>query len=254
VNHLESIYQPRRAEIVHSRQLTLREKFFEVRLLDGAPLLHKPGQFVEVSVFGVGEAPISVSSSPTRPGPSFEMCIRNAGNVTGALHRLPAGATIGIRGPFGRGFPVDDLKGWDLLFVAGGLGLVPLRSLINYALDRRAEFGSLTLLYGSRTPADMLFVQELDAWQGSEGFRLETTVDLADASWTGHVGPITKLFNLVEADPGRTVALVVVYLSLERRMKCGVGKCGHCQVDDVYVCQKGPVFPYTRLRKLKEAL
>jgi len=275
-NHLESIYQPRLAEIVRQEQVTAREKSFEVRLSDGSALGHMPGQFVEVSVFGVGEAPISISSSPTRPGASFEMCIRNAGNVTGALHSLANGASIGIRGPFGRGFPVEDFLGHDLLFVAGGLGLAPLRSLINYVLDKRKDFGKLTLLYGARTPDDMLFTSEMEKWKASEGFHIETTVDLADGAWGGHVGVITKLFDNLDVDPAKTTAIVVgppvmfrfvlksllskgvyesrVYLSLERRMKCGVGKCGHCQVDDVYVCQKGPVFPYTRLRKLKEAL
>jgi sulfite reductase subunit B len=271
-----SMYVPRLAEIVSTKALTARERSFEIRLADGSPLGHSPGQFVEVSVFGVGEAPISVSSSPTRPGDTFELCIREAGSVTGALHRLPAGSSIGIRGPYGRGFPVEELKGRDLLFVAGGLGLVPLRSLIDYVVDNRGGFGNISLLYGSRTPSDMLFADELERWKASGGFRVETTVDLADGAWTGNVGVITKLFDYVDIDPSRTVALVVgppvmfrfvlksilskgvyescIYLSLERRMKCGVGKCGHCQVDDVYVCQKGPVFPYTRLRKLQEAL
>jgi len=272
----ESIYLPRPAEIVEAVKLTQREKFFEVRLADGTALGHSPGQFVEVSIFGVGEAPISVSSSPTKKGNAFELCVRDAGSLTSVLHGLPKGASIGIRGPFGRGFPVDELKGHDLLFVAGGLGIVPLRSLINYAVDNRDAFGSLTLLYGSRTPADMLFTDEVERWKTVPGFKVETTVDLADASWDGHVGAITKLFGYAEIDPARTMAVTVgppvmfrfvlksllakgvyesrIYLSLERRMKCGVGKCGHCQVDDVYVCQKGPVFPYTRLRKLQEAL
>jgi len=272
----ESLYTPRMAEIVESRAVTPRERFFEVRLKDGEPLGHSPGQFVEVSVFGVGEAPISVSSSPTKQGETFEMCIRNAGNVTDALHKLPVGATIGIRGPYGRGFPLDDLRGSDLLFVAGGLGLVPLRSLINYAVDKRDRFGRLTLLYGSRTPSDMLFADEIERWKASGDFSVETTVDLADTSWDGHVGVITKLFDYANINPSSTTAIAVgppvmfrfviksllkmgiyesrIFLSLERRMKCGVGKCGHCQIDDVYVCQKGPVFPYTRLRKLKEAL
>jgi len=263
------------AEIVEAKKLTEREKFFEMRLKDGVPLMQNPGQFLEVSVFGVGEAPISISSSPTRPGETFDLCVRNAGSLTGALHRLGKGDTVGIRGPYGRGFPVEDLKGHDLLFVAGGLGIVPLRSMINYAMDRRSDFGRLTLLYGARTPSDMLFKDELDRWSASGDFRVETTVDLADSSWTGHVGVITKLLDHVEFSPTGTIALVVgppvmfrfvlksvlghgisesrIYISLERRMKCGVGKCGHCQMDNVYVCQKGPVFPYTKVRSLKEA-
>lgn len=271
-----SIYLPRLAEIIDVRPLTSREKLFTARLKDGCRIDHVPGQFVELSIFGVGEAPISISSSPGREGASFELCVRNAGSLTNALHNLAAGSVVGIRGPFGRGFPVDELMGHDLLFVAGGLGIAPLRSMIDLAVERRGDFGSLTLLYGARSPSDMLFTDDIRRWGAVDGFRVETTVDLGDGSWTGHVGAITRLFEQVNPDPVRTMALVVgppvmfrfvlkallskgvfesrVYLSLERRMKCGVGKCGHCQVDDVYVCQKGPVFPYTRIRKLPEAL
>lgn len=271
-----SIYAPRLAKILETRPVTPRERLFVVETDDGLALGHSPGQFVEVSVFGIGEAPISVSSSPTRPGGSFELCIRNAGSVTAALHRMEPGSVVGIRGPFGRGFPLDELMGMDLLFVAGGLGLVPLRSMINYAVDRRGEFGSVTIIHGARTPADILFADELERWAGVDGFAVHRIVDLADGAWTGSVGVITKLVEQVELNPARVAALVVgppvmfrfvlksilskgvfesrVYLSLERRMKCGVGKCGHCQVDDVYVCRKGPVFPYTRLRKLPEAI
>ena len=273
---ISSVYIPRLAEIAHAEDLTARERFFRIRLADGASLGHAPGQFVEVSVLGIGEAPISVCSSPTAPGNEFELCIRKVGSVTNALHALPVGAKVGIRGPFGRGFPVNDLKGHDLLFVAGGLGIVPLRSIINYAIDNRRDFGKLTLLYGARTPSDMLFGDEIERWSNSAGFHLETTVDIADGHWEGNVGVITKLFDRIMIDPAGTYALVVgppvmfrfviksalsagiyesrILLSLERRMKCGVGKCGHCQVDNVYVCQKGPVFPYTRIRNLKEAL
>src|SRR5512143_861759 len=175
----KSVYIPRLAEIIQTRQVTAREKFFEVSLKDGMPLGHRPGQFVQVSVPGVGEAPISVSSSPTKADGSFEMCIRKAGSLTGALHALPKGATIGIRGPYGRGFPTEDFVGYDLLFIAGGLGLVPLRSMINHALDNRSYYGKLTLLYGARTPSDMLFTDELERWSNTRDFHVETTVDLA---------------------------------------------------------------------------
>lgn len=271
-----SIYAPRLAKIADIMPLSPREKLFTVRMVDGEPIGHSPGQFVELSVFGVGEAPISVSSSPTVKGGEFELCVREVGSVTAALHRLGPGATVGIRGPFGRGFPLGELYGKDLMFVAGGLGLAPLRSLINYAVDRRDEFGALALLYGARTPSDMLFTDELERWGNVPGFTVERTVDLADGAWAGRVGVITKLVDASEPDPAKAATLVVgppvmfrfvimsllskgvyesrIYLSLERRMKCGVGKCGHCQVDDVYVCRKGPVFPYTRIRKLPEAI
>jgi len=271
-----SIYIPKEARLSEIRGQTSREKLFTVTLADGGVLRHRPGQFVEVSVFGVGEAPISVSSSPTRVDDGFELCIRNAGSVTGALHSMDEGAVVGIRGPYGRGFPIEELRGLDILFVAGGLGLAPLRSMINYAIDRRGEFGRLTLLYGTRTPDDMLFKDELERWGMADGFTTNVTVDIAEQGWTGNVGPITNLMRGLSVEPGRTAALVVgppvmfrfvmksvlgmgiyesrVFLSLERRMKCGVGKCGHCQIDDVYVCRKGPVFPYTRVRKMQEAL
>jgi sulfite reductase subunit B len=272
----ESPYTPRQASILTVSDVTYREKLFVVSMSDGAPLGHLPGQFVGVTVPGVGEAPISVSSSPNGQDANFELCIRNAGSVTGALHRLRTGSTIGIRGPFGRGFPVDSLLGMDLLFVAGGLGLAPLRSMINYAVERRGEFGALTLLYGGRTPSDLMFSDELVRWSRVEDFTVVCTVDVADGEWTGGVGAITKLLDRAEIDPAKTAALVVgppvmyrfvlksmltkgvyesrIYLSLERRMKCGLGKCGHCQIDDVYVCRKGPVFAYTRLRKMPEAI
>ncbi|MGA2193372.1 MAG: FAD/NAD(P)-binding protein [Nitrospirota bacterium] len=271
----DSIYLPRPAEIVEAKQVTTREKFFRLRLSDGSRLGHVPGQFVEVSILGIGESPISVCSSHTRKDNTFDLCIRNTGSVTGALHRLGKGAAVGIRGPFGRGFPIEDIMGQDLLFVAGGLGLVPLRSMITYALDNRQAFGSLALLYGSRSPEDMLFRDEMEEWGRAPDFKVDTTVDIGDSTWTGNVGVLPRLFNGLKVRPSNTVALVVgppvmfrfiikavlstgisesrTYISLERRMKCGVGKCGHCQMDNVYVCQKGPVFPYTKVRHLKEA-
>lgn len=273
---MDNAYLPVQARITGTTAMTARERLFTVELADGSPLGHAPGQFVEVSVFGVGEAPISVSSSPTAQGSAFELCVRDAGSVTGAMHRLAEGATIGIRGPYGRGFPLDELRGHDLLFVAGGLGLAPLRSMINYVVDRRGEFGRVTLLYGARTPSDMLFTDEYVRWNTSDEFSVQSTVDVGDGIWDGNVGAITMLMDRLDINPLRVSALVVgppvmfrfvlksilakgvyesrIFLSLERRMKCGVGKCGHCQVDDVYVCRKGPVFAYNRLRSLKEAL
>ena len=134
-------------------ELTPKEKVFEFRLKDGKKLGHRPGQFVEVSVMGIGEAPISISSSPTR-GETFQLAIRNVGDVTGALHNLKKGATVGIRGPFGNGFPLEALEGKDILLIAGGIGLFPLRSLMQYILDRRNSFGKVILLFGARSPAE----------------------------------------------------------------------------------------------------
>jgi len=244
-------------------------------LTGGRRLDHQPGQFVEVSVLGIGEAPISLSSSPTRDD-SFELGVRAVGNVTQAMHRLKPGETLGIRGPFGNGYPVPMLLGRDLLFVAGGIGLFPLRSMIQYAMDYRERFGRIILLYGCREPAERIFQGELERWRQAGGIEILESVDRCprDQAWEGNVGVITTLFPHIRVDPERTTALVVgppimyrfvvaecihrgmakdrILLSLERRMKCGMGLCGHCQINNVYVCLDGPVFSYEELTKLEE--
>ncbi len=272
---LHSIYLPNMAEVTRTEQLTKMEKLFEIRLKSGQDLGHQPGQFVEVSLFGIGEAPISVSSSPTKKG-SFELAVRAVGNVTQAMHRMEKGAVLGIRGPFGKGFPVEAIKGKDILFVAGGIGLVPLRSLINYVIDKRKDFGRVIVFFGAKTPSEQLFLNELAKWRTSKELEYLETVDRADAAWKGNVGVITKLFPKVTLDAQKTVAVIVgppimyrfaileaqvkgipddqIIVSLERRMKCGVGKCGHCQINDIYVCQEGPVFTYAQVKGLKEAI
>jgi len=272
----EQIYLPRKARIIDCRQLTSLERVFTVELPPDYPFSHRPGQFVEVSVFGIGEAPISVSSSPSRSDGVIELCVRKVGNVTSALHRMRSGATIGIRGPFGRGFPYEKFRGKDLLFAPGGLGLAPLRSLFNQVLDERALYGRVILLYGARTPAELLFKDELKLWQARPDVEMLLTVDRGDESWTGNVGVITTLFRHISIYPRNTIAVTCgppvmyrfvlmelfgrgisegnIYLSLERRMKCGVGKCGHCQINHVYTCQSGPVFSYAEIKGLEEAL
>jgi sulfhydrogenase subunit gamma (sulfur reductase) len=270
-----SIYLPELCEIADARMESATERWLKLRFLNGRSLGHKPGQFVEVSVFGIGEAPISVSSAPTANG-TFELCLRKLGNVTGALHRLDVGAKVGIRGPFGNGFPIDAMKGRNILFVGGGLGIIPLRSAINDVLNHRSDYGKVTILYGAKTPAELLFAEERQGWESRDDVDYHITVDRGDESWKGHVGVITTLFPEVDIDPRNTVACVVgppvmyrfvileclnagiaehdIILSLERRMKCGVGKCGHCQINHKYVCQDGPVFTYRELKWLEEAL
>ncbi len=272
----ESIYLPRLAELVRTEGLTERERLFELKLRNGDELGHRPGQFVEISVFGIGEAPLSVSSSPTKKG-SFDIGVRAVGNVTNALHQLKKGAAVGVRGPFGNGFPLDRLKGQDVLIVAGGIGLVPLRSLVNYIEDSRQDFGRVLLLFGCRTLQEQLFLDELDRWRASKDLEYYESVDRCeDPSWKGQVGVITTLFPQINIAPEKTYAVIVgppvmyrfvigecknkgipddqILLSLERRMKCGVGKCGHCQINNVYVCQDGPVFTYSELKNLEEAI
>ena len=269
----ESEYNIRRARIVSIRTLTPAEKLFEIAFPDGASLNHEPGQFVEISIFGAGEAPISLASSPTRRG-SFDICIRNAGKVTAALHRLSEGDEVGVRGPFGKGFPIQTLVGNDLLIVAGGIGLVPLRSLIHYVLDNRREFGKVMILLGCKTPQSILFGDEIEAWSQRLDVAFSCTVDRADPDWKGNVGVIASLIPGVTLSK-HTYAIVVgppvmyryvilelmakkipanhIIVSLERHMKCGLGKCGHCQINNLYCCQDGPVFSYDKLRDLEEA-
>lgn len=271
----DSEYQIQKAKILRTKKMTEVEKYFEIALVGGESLNHEPGQFVEVSLFGVGEAPISISSSPTRIG-SFELCVRKAGKLTEAMHKLEGGDEIGIRGPFGKGFPVRILEGNDLLFVAGGLGIVPLRSLINYVIDNRRDFGKVTILLGCKTPQDMLFGDEVEEWNKRLDVNFSCTVDKASPDWDGNVGLITSLIPGVNLDPNRTFAVVVgppimykfvltellakkiperqILVSLERHMKCGLGKCGHCQINNIYCCQDGPVLSYDKIKDMKEAI
>ena len=271
-----SIYLPRLTRVASIETVTDTEKAFHLEQEDGTPLGQTPGQFVQISVPGVGEAPISICTSPTE-GPGFSICVRRIGTLTTYLHSMEAGGWIGVRGPFGQGFPMEESKGMDLLFVAGGIGLAPLRSAIRYALDHRDHYRDITVVYGARTPGELLFWDEVKEWAAREDVNVLTSVDVGDDSWTGDVGVITTLFmNLQKINPKRTVAMVVgppvmyrfvllellgkdipqrqIVFSLERRMKCGVGKCGHCQINGIYACQEGPAFRYTRLEQLWEAV
>jgi sulfhydrogenase subunit gamma (sulfur reductase) len=272
----ESIYMPTPARIVKMEQFTEHEKFFEIELPSGFTLDHRPGQFVELSALGIGEAPISISSSPSRSNGRFQLCIRNVGKLTGAVHRMKPGAMVGIRGPFGRGFPYERFRGKDMLFVAGGLGLAPLRSLINEVLDERGKYGRVIILYGARSPQDLLFANELKEWEAREDIEFLMTVDHPDENWTGNVGVITTLFNKIKFHARNMVAVMVgppvmyrfalmevlgrgiaegnVWMSFERQMKCAVGKCGHCQLHHIYTCQEGPSFSYLEIKHLEEAL
>ncbi|MGD2105866.1 MAG: FAD/NAD(P)-binding protein, partial [Anaerolineae bacterium] len=198
------------------------------------------------------------------------------GDVTSALHRLVPGDVIGIRGPFGHGFPIGRMRGKDVLFVAGGMGLPPLRSLINQVLDERGAFGRVVILYGTHNPDRILFREELEEWGARDDVEFHMTVDRADGNWQGNVGVITTLFPKINVNPRNTVAATCgppimyrfvlmellgkgipeaqIYLSLERRMKCGLGKCGHCQINHLTCCQDGPVFTCAQIKGVEEAL
>jgi len=271
-----SMYIPSPARIAKVEQLTALEKLFQVELPAGQSLGHDPGQFVEVSLLGIGEAPISISSSPSRSNGHFELCVRKVGDVTAAMHNLKAGATIGVRGPFGHGFPVESMRGKDIIFAAGGLGLAPARSLINQVLDERDKFGRVIILYGAKNPSELLFRDELEQWSNRSDIEFHVTVDRPDSTWVGNAGVITTLFKFVTVSPRNTVAVTVgppimyrfvlmellskgipegqIWMSLERRMKCGVGKCGHCQINNFYCCQQGPAFTYAQVKGVEEAI
>jgi len=266
-------YHPQIAEIVATERLTSREKLFRVRLPE--PISFQPGAFMQVSVFGLGEAPITIASAPG-PEPEIELVVRAKGSLTQALHRLKAGDTIGIRGPFGAGFPVESFVGRDLLLIAGGIGLVTLRSLLLTVLQRRREFGRVTLLYGARRINDFLFRDDLRAWHAGCELDCRFAVNEFGHQWGVTGGDITHLFRDLDVVPGRAVALVSgpavmyrnvnpmllklgfadeqLYLNLERHMKCGLGKCGRCQINEITVCQCGPIFPYSKVKHLREAI
>lgn len=270
----KAYYIPQPAVVSRITQMTKTEKTFTLNLLDG-PLHFIPGQFVQVSAFGIGEAPFSVCSSPMDSN-GFEVCVRRVGHVTNALHRLSPGDGVGIRGPYGRGFPIAKMKNRDLLCVAGGVGLAPLRSLIGYARDNRKDFGRLIVVYGAKTPSSMLFREDLARWEKDIGMDLYQIVDESDESWKGPTGVVTDPLKEIKLDPEGTTAAVVgppvvfrfvatelfekgltgeqIYFSLERCFQCGVGKCGHCQLNDLYVCQDGPVFLYSELSDRFEAV
>jgi NAD(P)H-flavin reductase len=272
-------YQPHLARIVRIEKMVENTQVFTLRFLDEhmvRSFRHLPGQFVMLSIPGTGEMPISISSSPTRPE-VLELCVRRVGRVTSALYRMRTNDVVGVRGPYGNGYPMQEIAGHDLLLAAGGLGMAPLRSLLWYALDHREQFNNLTLMYGSKRPEDMLFRQELVALVDRADINCLLTVDADPAgTWQNHVGLLPTMFDYARIDPARTYAAVcgppVVYkfilqrllklnfpknrilMSLERRMKCGVGKCGHCSIGYKYTCLHGPIFTYWDAINLPEMI
>jgi NAD(P)H-flavin reductase len=262
---------PRPYRVEERRQDTRDTVTLVLEPLDGDPLRFGAGQFTMLDAFGTGEVPISISGDPTRPAP-LEHTVRDVGSVTHALVRSDPGTVLGVRGPYGTGWGTVDGVGGDLLVVAGGIGLAPLRPALLEALARREAFGRLVLLYGARTPDDVLFVDQLRSWRDRHGVEVEVTVDYGTREWTGRVGLVTSLIPRAGFDPRNTLALVCgpevmmryvatalldrgvpadrVRLSMERNMRCGVGLCGHCQLRELFLCVDGPVLPYDRLAPL----
>lgn len=275
----DNLYLPIPAKIIDIQAFTDKDKFFRLELPQGKSLGHMPGQFVMVSVFGIGEAPISISSPPGT-GNTFDLCLRAVGDVTNKLHTLQVGDVVHIRGPFGHGYTdeiIQRMQGKELMFICGGIGLAPLRSLIKKALNEKENYKHLHILYGCKNPSEVLYADELDKIRAMGGnVTLLETVDKGDATWKKNVGVITTLIPKVKCDPNNTIATICgppimykfvlkelltkniakqnIYMSLERRMKCGVGKCGHCQMGGVYVCQEGSVFNYADVETNEEAL
>ncbi len=267
------IHLPELCSVLEVTPLTGRESFYRIAL--PRPLKHRPGQFVMVSVLGIGEAPISISNGPTDE-PVLELVIRKVGSLTSVLHALKAGDEVGIRGPFGSGFDLDELAGNDLIFFCGGLGLVPMRSLIEPVVANPERFGRVTIVSGCRTPSEELYRARLDAWQATEGVDVIRLVDRTEHQpWDGEVGLVTKPIVDLQFDPARTIALLCgppvmykfvvlglsgrglsnerIFVDLERRMRCGLGRCGHCQINHVTCCQEGPVFRLSDVERLPEA-
>ena len=260
-------YQPHMARIVRIYKMVENNHLFTLRFLEdnlAHTFRHQPGQFIMLSVPGAGEIPISISSSPSRPE-VLELCVRRVGRVTQALYRLHTNDVVGVRGPYGNGYPIPEMMRNDVLLAAGGLGMAPLRSLLWYTLDHRDQFQNITLMYGAKRPQDMLFREELQGLVDRTDINCLLTVD-ADPSgtWENHIGLLPTLFDHARIEPLRTFAAVcgppVVYkfilrkllelgfpknrilMSLERRMKCGIGKCGHCSIGYKYTCLQGPIF------------
>ena len=237
---------------------------------DGSPLItFQPGQFNMLYAFGVGEVPISISGPA--PGTSGLIhTIREVGNVTRALHQLKKGATLGLRGPFGSSWPIEEARGKVVVIIAGGIGLAPLRPVIYKLLEQRNQFGNIALLYGTREPNDLLFTKEFEIWRGKYGIQVKITVDTADSNWRGNVGVVTTSIARVSFEPAHTIAMICgpeimmryavlemkrrgvsedhIYMTMERNMKCAIGFCGHCQFGPAFICKDGPVFRYDKVK------
>jgi NAD(P)H-flavin reductase len=271
-----SPYLPKPATLVSKQPLSDAVSLFVFAKDDGRPLAHKPGQFIQLSLFGVGEAPFSISSPPSSETNNFELAVRKIGTLTSGLHALNPGDKVAIRGPYGSSFPVHQLVGKDVVFVCGGLGYIPLRSLLHYILRHRDEYGRITVLIGNRSPKERIFVDQIAVLAERSDITLLETVDNPDEAWTGNVGVITTLLPKVEIDPEQTYVAMVgppvmykfviqtcrnlgipaerIYVSLERKMKCGLGKCGHCMINNLNACIDGPVFRYTDIELHQEAI
>jgi NAD(P)H-flavin reductase len=267
-----------KCEMTNIVELTDTEKLFHLKILNNTErrlFKFRPGQFVMLEVPGFGEVPISLSSSSNN-SEYVELCVRKSGRTTNILHRARIGAKVGIRGPFGTSFPMEKMAGHNILLVAGGLGLAPLRAPINWVSEYRDEYKDVHILYGTKSPEQMLFTYQYEEWQKVDHIKLMTIVEQANGDWNGRTGLITDLFKEIDITPDDTYAIVCgppvmfkfvcdhldglgipmnrMFVSLERRMHCGMGKCCRCMVGSTFTCVDGPVFDYWSVLNLKEAI
>lgn len=267
-------YMPYTAIIEDIREETFDTKTFRVRFADkkqANDFQYKQGQFMELSVIGAGEAPISITSSPSRKG-YLEFTIRAAGRVTKAIHNFKKGDAILLRGPYGNSFPFEEIREKNIYFIAGGIGLAPVRSLINMVFDNRKDFKHVKVLYGSKTPDELCFKGELETWKKIPDTEVWLTVDKPCDGWGCRVGVVTELWKDTHVHPENAVAIVCgppimikfvvmqlqksgfededIIMTLERYMKCGIGKCGHCNIGEKFVCMDGPVFNNEQVKAL----
>lgn len=272
-------YIPELALIKDIKVESPEAKTFTVCLKEEKPFNYKPGQFVEVSLFGYGEFPVSVSEIVDMKKGSFQITVRQVGKLTHQLMEMPVNSVIGIRGPFGNGFPMEEMEGRDILLVAGGIGLSPIKYAVDYLLKNRDKYRSLKFLYGATSPSVILFKDTMASWSEEgqkKGLEVLLTVDIAEDGWQGNVGMVTDLFDRVQLDPPRTSAIICgpgvmmkaattrlisrgfaedqLFMSLERRMQCGMGMCGHCMIGQKRVCLDGPVFAYKDVNDTLERL
>ncbi len=266
-------YLPQKAVVKSIIEETLDTKTFTLRLVDKSErrLRYKPGQFLMLSLPGFGEAPFTFASAPRKDG-RFEISVRRVGSLTEALHNLKERDIVGVRGPYGNWFPLDKIKCKDLLFIAGGCGIAPLRSLIQYVLKNKRDYGKIEVIYGCRSPKDIFYKEEIKAWEENKDSKVYLTVDEPDETWGGTCGVVCVLLPKIKVNPNTTMVFLCgpsvmvkfairdivklgfkeqnIYASLERYMKCGIGKCGHCYVKGKYVCTDGPNFSYTEMKEL----
>jgi sulfhydrogenase subunit gamma (sulfur reductase) len=273
MNHRQNPMRPQLGTLVGIKDLADDIKLFQIDV-NGQSFDYQPGQFAFVSAFGVGEAPFGLASIPTRTA-ALEFAINRIGTVTSALHKLEPGAVVGVRGPVGNSFPLHEMQHKNIVVLGGGIGGAPLRPVIHTILDHRADYGHLTILWAARKPSLLVFTDEYDAWRAAPDTALHLTVDEGDSTWTDNVGLITQLLEQVAPSPENAAAIICgppimikfviltlqklgfadeqMIMTLEAKMKCGIGKCGRCNMGEKFVCLDGPVFSYSQVSRFLES-